>query len=204
MSVHESAGAFGNPHSVGDVIDCLSQLAEQHGTVSIGDVVDGLGTRTYGPMLIVPALIGLTPIGAIPSMPSLLAVIILIFAVQMLFGSHHFWIPDIIENRAISGDKLATASRKLRPIAKWLDHWFHGRLKILAGGAAMRVAALLVIGLSLAVPPLEFLPFAAAAPMAAIAAFGLALLVRDGALMLAAMLMAAAAFTIGFSMLGAG
>jgi hypothetical protein len=42
-------------------------------------------------------------------------------------------------------------------------------------------------------PPLELLPFASTAPMAAIATFGLALLVRDGVLMLVATCLSVAA-----------
>ena len=54
-------------------------------------------------------------------------------------------------------------------MARWLDRWFHGRLKPLTRGLF-----------------LEIVPFASTAPMGAIALFGLALLVHDGALMIAA------------------
>lgn len=43
------------------------------------------------------------------------------------------------------------------------------------------------------VPPLELFPFASSAPMAAIAPIGLALLLRDGALMVVASLLACGA-----------
>ena len=55
-------------------------------------------------------------------------------------------------------------------------------------------AALAVIVLCVTVPPLEFLPFASTAPMLAIAAIGLALIVRDGLVMLFALILAVAAF----------
>jgi hypothetical protein len=54
-----------------------------------------------------------------------------------------------------------------------------------------------VILLACAVPPLELLPLATTAPMLAIAAFGLAITVRDGALMIAAMVLAATAIAVG-------
>ena len=50
-----------------------------------------------------------------------------------------------------------------------------------------RIAAVMVMALCLTVPPLELVPFGSTAPMLAIAAFGLALLVRDGLLMIAAL-----------------
>lgn len=197
MSVHDANAKYGDPHSVSDVIDCLEMLAKEKGCVSVGDVVDTLGTRTYGPMLMVPALIELTPIGSIPGVPTFLAITIAIFAVQMLIGAKHFWIPDFIENRRVAASKLDKAARKLEPLAKRLDAWFHGRLKMLTKGAAIRIAAATVILLCLAVPPLEFVPFASSGPMLAIALIGLALLVRDGALMIAAL-------AIGLSAVGYG
>ena len=48
------------------------------------------------------------------------------------------------------------------------------------------------------------LPFASSAPMLAIAAFGLALLVRDGLLMIAAALLTAAAVAIGLGVMAGG
>ena len=67
----------------------------------------------------------------------------------------------------------------------------------MAKGPAVRIAAAGCVALALTVPPLELLPFASAAPMAAIAAFGLAITVKDGALMIAAIVLMFAAVAIG-------
>jgi hypothetical protein len=61
----------------------------------------------------------------------------------------------------------------------------------------VRVAAAITILLTLAVPPLELLPFASTGPMLAIATLGLALLVRDGMLMILASVIAIAAVGAG-------
>ena len=205
MSVHDSHPAYGAPHSVVDVIDCLHRLSEEKGCISVGDIIDALGTRTYGPMLIVPALLEITPLGAVPGVPTFLAVTIAIFAVQMLFGRHRFWVPGIIENRRFGASKLHAATHKLMPIAERLDRWFHGRLRFLTQGVGTRMAAATVLLLCFAVPPLEFLPFASSGPMLAIALIGLALLVRDGALMLVALAIGIAAVSWGAtSLLGVG
>jgi hypothetical protein len=63
-----------------------------------------------------------------------------------------------------------------------------------------KVAALICILLACTVPPLELLPFATTAPMAAIAAFGLALMVRDGVLMLVAMALSIVAVGVGLGL----
>lgn len=176
------------PHSVSEILDMLEEAGESTEKVSVGDVVEKFGARSYAPLLIVPALVGISPVGGIPGVPTFLAVIILLFAVQMVFGRSHLWLPGIIENRAIKGEKVEKSAEKLRRPAKWIDALFNERLKPLAGKKAARVAAVIVVLLCIAVPPLELLPFAVMLPMAVIAAFGIALLVRDGLIMLLAFL----------------
>ncbi len=176
------------PHSVSEILDMLEEAGSSTEKVSVGDVVEKFGARSYAPLLIVPALVGISPVGGIPGVPTFLAVIIFLFAVQMAFGRSRLWLPGIIENRAIKGEKVEKSAEKLRRPAKWIDALFNERLKPLAGKKAARVAAVIVVLLCIAVPPLELLPFAVMLPMAVIATFGIALLVRDGLIMLLAFL----------------
>lgn len=184
--------------SVCGILDHLARRAGASDRVTVGDLLDALGARTYGPALLVPALIGMSPISGIPVVPTILAGLIILFAVQMLFGREHMWLPGFARHRHLPEERLVASIEKIRPIAKRLDRWFHGRLLILTGGLFVRIAAAACIGLALMVPPLELLPFAAGAPMAAIALFGIALTVRDGLLMALAMsgTVAVAAFAL--------
>ena len=191
-------------HSVGDILDRLRQLADTRDKVSIGDILDCIGDRSYGPALLVPALIEISPIGGIPGVPTFLAVIIAIPAGQLLWGKEHLWLPAILQRRSVSGKTMHEAADKLDGVARWMDKWFHGRMPALVRQPFPRIAAALVLLLCLTVPPLEFIPFASTAPMAAIAAFGLALLVRDGLLMLIAGVLSIAAFGAGMGFLGSG
>lgn len=176
------------PHSVSEILDLLEEAGSANEKVSVGDVVEKFGSRSYAPLLIVPSLLGASPVGSIPGVPTFLAVTIFLFAVQMVFGRSHLWLPGVIENRAIKGERVEKAAEKLRRPAKWIDAVFSERLRPLAGKVAARVAAIVVVLLCVAIPPLELVPFAALLPMAAIAAFGIALLVRDGLIMLLAFL----------------
>ena len=178
----------GTPHSVGDILDCLDTLAEENDSVSVGQVLDAFGSRTFGPAIIVPALLELTPVGAIPGVPTFLAVVIALIAVQKLFGSEHVWFPKIISNRCVASEKLARGSEKLRPLAGFMDRHFHRRLKVLTRPPFSRIAAGVIVLLCVSVPFLEVLPFASSVPMLAIAGFGLAVLARDGVLMAGALL----------------
>lgn len=189
---------------VEQALDRLHQTGEDRDKVSVGDVVEALGDRGYGPLLFVPALIEISPIGGIPAVPSILALIIALFAVQIAWGREHMWLPGFLRNLSVSGDRMRRATDKLQPVARWLDRWFHGRLEWLASDKVLRVAAVLIVVLCLSVPPLELLPFASTAPMAAIASFGLAMTLRDGLLMALGFALAVATVAVGFGLLGGG
>ena len=174
------------PRSISDVIDGLDELAEEESEVLFGDMLDKFGSRSFAPVMLTLALVELSPVGTIPGVPSFLAVCIALIAVQLLLGRDHIWVPDWIEERKVSSDKLSGATDKLDSIASKLDSLTKGRLKGLTRGFAQRVAAAIILILCAAVPPLEFLPWAAAGPMLAIAVISLAIMVRDGLAMLMA------------------
>ena len=188
------------PSKISEILDRLDEAAKDDPKVTIGAALGALGSRSYGPFLIAPALLVLTPVGAIPAVPSLFAAVIILFAVQMALNRDHMWLPGFVKRAGVSRDRVTASTHKLRPVADVLDRWFHGRLEWLTKGPAVRVAALGCIVLALTVPPLELLPFASAAPMAAIAMFGLALTVKDGLVMLVALALMVAAVSIGLGM----
>ena len=181
------------PHSVGDILDRLDELADEKDEVSLGQTIEAFGSRSYAPFLVILPLIDISPVGSIPGLPTLLALVIMLTAAQLLFGRKHMWLPGFLANRSLKSDKVKKAVKKVRPIGERMDKWFHGRLPALTKGPAVRMAAAAIIVMTLAVPPLELLPMATTAPMAAIAAFGMALLVRDGLLMIIAYAAAGAA-----------
>ena len=178
------------PESLGEILDRFDELAQQGTRVAVADLVDAVGTRSYGPFLVVPALIELSPVGGVPGVPTALAAVVVLFAAQMLFGRRRLWMPGWVARRSLGAQRLARLVAAVRPMAQRMDRWFHGRLRALTSGIGLRVAALACIALALLVPPLELFPFASSAPMGAIALIGLALLVRDGVLMIAASLLA--------------
>jgi hypothetical protein len=190
--------------AVEDILDRLHEAAEKEGKVSVDDIVAVLGDRGWGPFLFVPAIIEISPIGGIPGVPSLLALIIAIFAVQIAWGRDNIWLPGFLGRRSVSSERMRKAVEKVRPVGERLDKWFHGRLPQFTSDRATRVAAIVVLLLCLTVPPLELLPFASTAPMAAIATFGLALMLGDGLLMALGFAFSAIAVAVGFGLWGGG
>jgi len=149
--------------------------------VSVAQIQRVIGERSFGPMLLIPALIGLSPIGAIPGVPAVMAAVELFFAWQILFGMKHPWLPPFIARRSIGATKLRRAIERIRPFARWVDtHLLRSRLTWLTRGPFLKVIALICVLVSLITPVIEIVPLAGIVPNAALAAFGLAVTAHDG------------------------
>lgn len=182
-----------NSNAVEDILDEVDASARQRDEVSLDDIVGALDHRGFAPFLVVLPLLELSPFGGIPGVPTLLAALIALFGVQIALGREELWLPGLLRRRKVSAGSLLQASQTMRPVARWLDRWFHGRLRWMTRKSVLRLAGAVVVLLCLTVPPLELVPFASSAPMAAVALIGVAMLFHDGAVMLVALAVSAAA-----------
>lgn len=183
--------------SMSDVVDRIGDIAERQDSVSINDVLEEFGNRSFAPFMLILAIIGVTPVGGIPGVPSFIAASIIAVAAQMMIGRDHIWLPSFITERSAGSDKLLKGNDKLDQMAKALDRMAQGRLQVLASGPFLRVVAGLIIVLCCAVPPFELIPFAAAIPFFSIAILSLAMIVRDGLVMLIGALVSLSAMAAG-------
>ena len=144
--------------------------------------MQGLGRRAFGMLLLLatlPAFIPI-PIGGVLSGP-----LVVLLAAQLLIGLRRPWLPGFIARR---GPKRHTLARFERIVAPWLLRLERVVRPRLAGVLDHRVASavtgllLLVLGLLLSLP----IPFTNYPLGGMILLFALALLERDGALMLVA------------------
>lgn len=183
----QDTGTTAEPHDLEDVLAGMARAAEQAGeAVSVGALMHQFGRRSFGPLLLVPALIGLTPLGAIPLLPSAMAVVVILIAGQLLIGLRHFWLPRVLLERTVPRDKLDTAIEKTRPVAAVVDRLLRPRLTWLTRAPFVYPAALVCVLVALTVPPLEVVPFACALSFLSIGLFALALTADDGLLTLLA------------------
>lgn len=155
--------------------------------VSLRDILKLFGDRAFGPIFTLLGLIAITPpLSGIPGLPTLIGLMLVLFAVQILADVEHIWLPKFISDRAVSKDKLEKIQDRFGGWFRTIDRLVTDRLEWAATGPARTAAAFLVVLLSIMMIPLEVIPFAVTLPGLAIAAIGLALLSRDGAIMLAA------------------
>lgn len=182
--------------SLGDVLDRL-ELAQKDGeVVRIEALLEAMGRRSFGPMLLVPGLLVLSPVSGIPGVPTLSGAIVFLIAIQLLIGRKYFWLPGWILNRGISYLIFKRSLAVMRPIARVVDKVLRQRLVWIAESAGVHVVAAACILVAVTIPPLELVPFAATAAGVAITAFGLALIGRDGVLGIIALLFCAACFML--------
>ena len=179
--------------SVGELLDTLDDLADSESEVTVGDVTDKLGGRGVGPLILLPALLVMTPLGGIPTFPTVMAVLIALFAVQIFISGTGLWLPGFLRNRGVEDERVHNAVDKLRGPGEFLDKHIGNRLEQLTGPKMQRVVAGLILFLCLLVPPSEIFPFAALMPAGAIALLALGLTLKDGLVILVGLVLGGAA-----------
>lgn len=175
------------PKSLEDLLDRIGESAAEREPVSLGAILDAIGRRSFGPLLLLAGLVTLAPIiGDIPGIPTVMALLVLLTAGQLLFRREHFWLPSWLLRRSVSQDGLCKALAWLRPPARFLDRWTRPRLRRFARGPAFYAIAGVCILIALGMPVMELVPFSANGAGLALTAFGLSLIARDGLLALIA------------------
>lgn len=152
--------------------------------LTVQEMLDRVGPRSFGAVLLVPSLILVSPLSAIPLMPTLGGLVILTIAVQAFFGRRHLWLPRFLARRKLSTGQLTRAVRFLRKPADWLDRHSRRRLHLLTGTPLDRVALLSVIVVAATWPFLELLPMFTSISAGGVALVAFALMVRDGIILI--------------------
>ena len=117
------------PNDLEGILDELASASDGSGPVSVSELLDTIGQRSFGPFLLVPALIAFTPLGGIPGLPTALAVVVILIASQLLIGMKRFWLPSMILERSIERQRLRTSIGYLRPVARAVDKVIRPRLR---------------------------------------------------------------------------
>tara|TARA_R110002012_G_scaffold6083_2_gene27802 strand:- start:656 stop:1249 length:594 start_codon:yes stop_codon:yes gene_type:complete len=168
-----------------DLIDSIENMEQDASRISVDDVVNAVGRRSFGPLLLVAGLITLTPIiGDIPGVPTLMAILVLLVSVQLLAGCKALWLPNWLLKRSISRQTFDKGLYYIKKPARWVDRLLRARLPWLTGYIGIRVTAVVCLLIALAMPPMEFIPFSANGAGLALTLLGLGLVARDGVALL--------------------
>lgn len=188
-----------NVHDLTSLLDALESktTGDASANVSIREILELIGRRAYGPLLLIVGLISISPATIIPGATWAFATLTLIIAIQLLFHRKTPWLPRSALDMKLSEQKLGAFVRASRPTAKFIDKIVRPRLQFLAQAPGIWIIALLIMAAALITYPLGLIPVLPLIPGVAIVLFGLGLTVRDGILLsLGAIVMAAASWLL--------
>lgn len=177
------------PRNLSDLLVRLQTSINKEERVPVGLLVDTVGRRTFGPLLVVVGLTILSPLGAIPGAPTILSALVILVALQLLLGRRYFYFPKWLMRRSFNQQAVDRALRWLKKPASYIDKLLQPRLTPLTDGTGSIVIATICLVMSLSTPLMELVPFSAIAAGLVLTMFGLSLLFRDGLLALMAVLL---------------
>ncbi|HVI06301.1 MAG TPA: exopolysaccharide biosynthesis protein, partial [Sphingomicrobium sp.] len=162
----------------------LAQIIAEDGPdrLSFTQLAEQLHSRAWGGLLLIFAAINVLPLP--PGTSVFFAAPLMIVSAQMVFGRSSPWFPSRIDLRGVTKQELQRLIAKIEWLEVRVERIFKPRMASLTGPAAARliglVCFLLALNAAIPVPPFHV------APAAAIVLFGLALIYRDGMLVIAA------------------
>lgn len=183
--------------SLEQLLDRIREIDKAHDPVRLEAILQAVGRRSFGPIILVTGLITLAPlIGDIPGVPTMMGLLVLLTAGQLLVGRKTFWLPGFLLQRSVPHARLHRGLDWLEKPVRFIDRFLHPRLEVITHGKGALVIAVACVCIALTMPALEFIPFSANLAGAALTAFGLALIVRDGYLAVFALAVTAGTFWV--------
>jgi hypothetical protein len=180
----------------------LAEITAEDGPdkLTFSELAERLHYRAWGGLLLIFAAINVLPLP--PGLTTFFAIPLLLVSGQMVFGRATPWFPQRIERRGITKEELRRLVGKMEWVEVRVERIFKPRLARLTGRTAARVIGLVcfLLALIVAIP----VPLLHHAPAASIALFGLALIYRDGALVIVAVLASIASVIIDALVIGSG
>jgi hypothetical protein len=159
-------------------------LNTQGETVTAGELLDAIGRRAHGPVLLLLGFVAISPLTIIPGASWLVAALTLVFALQVAIGLRHPWVPGAMARFSFRREHLVRGAAAGERYAHMLDALVRPRLVMLTAPPFLQLAAVLCVLAALMTFPLGLVPFGPVLPGLTILLFGLAITARDGVVLL--------------------
>ena len=150
--------------------------------IAVEDLLDSLKRRAFGFVLLLLAIPNFIPVPL--GIGGIMGVLVIGLGLEMLIGLEHPWIPGFLRRRTMSRDGLLRFLDRIAPFSGRLERICKPRLQRLTRRPFTFVsgAIMILIGILLALP----IPFTNYVFGGLLLLFALALLERDGALLIVA------------------
>lgn len=177
--------------------ELLDRLAHEDDSerIAFGSLLESVGERAFGALILVFSILAVM-VGVIPGISTLLGLPLLLLSIQLAIGSPRPWLPRSVSARSLERSALARVVTTIRPRLRRFEKLLKPRLLVLTSTWAERGIGLccLIAAVLVFLP----IPFGNLLPAVALCAFGLALMERDGVLVLLGL------GTLGFSLVVLG
>ncbi|ENV2990687.1 exopolysaccharide biosynthesis protein [Vibrio vulnificus] len=164
-----------------DVIIELIKQAQSPG-ITLRNLTDRLGDRTFGMLLMLIALFNVLPLVSIIG-----GILIATLGLQMILGRRKAWLPSVILDRELPNDKVQAILRTFEPKVRKLEQYIYPRIQYMEAPVVDQVngCIILLLGLLISLP----FPFTNIAPAFVVMIMGLGLMERDGLLQIGSFLL---------------
>ncbi|MDF3381979.1 MULTISPECIES: exopolysaccharide biosynthesis protein [Sulfitobacter] len=166
-------------HTLAYLLDSMERAAEKE-AVSINDVLHEIGDRSITPLILIVALLLVSPLSGIPGVSTLAAVTIILLAVQAVTGRRRLWMPRFLLRREVAGHRLSGCVRFLRRPCAFVDGRCKPRLQFLTTGPMRFITLVVVTIIPLGWPFMEVLPMMSSLGAGTVALLAFGLFTRDG------------------------
>lgn len=166
----------------------IASLVEQTtgDSVSIEDLLDAVGRRAFGPLLLLLGFIAISPLTIVPGTSWLVALVTLLIAGQVLLGRQRPWLPKKALAVSFPREALVKGAELMAKPARTVDSFVKPRIGLLTDPPFVQIVSLLAMVAALITFPLGLVPFGPILPGLAIMLIGLGLTARDGIMLLLA------------------
>ena len=166
-------------HTLAYLLDSMERAAENE-MVSVNDLLHEIGDRAITPLILIVALLLVSPLSGIPGVSTIAALTIILLAVQAVTGRRRLWLPQFLLQREVPGHRLAGCVNYLRKPCAFVDGRCKPRLQFLTTGAMRFFTLLTVTIIPFGWPFMEVLPMMSSVGALTVALLVFGLFTRDG------------------------
>ncbi|WP_074219114.1 exopolysaccharide biosynthesis protein [Rhodovulum sp. ES.010] len=166
---------------ISGLLEDLAALALSRDRISVAELVETMGRRGFGPLLVVLSAFLILPVGILPGIPAVVSILLILVGGRMMSGETTLWIPARLGRVGFSGHVLAASVARAQPVALRLRPLVAPRLAFLVSSAVMsRVVALILMVTGAVILLVGFIPGLPFVLSLHVLLLGIALSSRDG------------------------
>lgn len=176
--------AHGNITGLIDTLRHAVQTRPEAQTISLRDMLAALAEDSFILLMLVFAMLLVSPLSAIPGATTAFGLTIAGILVQYFLRRQTVWLPDFLLDRHVPVAQSLRALDWLERPALWLDKRLRPRLRWAIEPPVAVALKVLVCAAACCAPLMEVIPASGTSVGAAITLFGAGLIARDGAFVL--------------------